>query len=158
MSAGNWKWPGLPAAPADTTPATLPDDDILTTTFGPIEDYMTHISYTDRFDDAMNNVTQDRGAVYGHPLDDFNRVARIKDVLAECEDPEIRHVLEMIAVKMCRLIESPDHLDSFIDIGGYARTGCMVHDEREARNTCKTGVDRLMDGPPLVLGDSARTK
>lgn len=105
---------------------TLPDD-ILTTTFGPIEEYMTA---TEQFDKAIQTVTQERGANYGHPLDDFGRVARIKAVLAECPDPVVRHALEMIAVKMCRLIETPDHVDSWVDIAGYARTGVMVLDKR----------------------------
>lgn len=88
---------------------------------------------TNLFDHALASVTQVRGEVYGHPYDDFGRVARIKEVIAECEDPRIRHVLDMIAVKMCRLIETPDHADSWVDIAGYARTGCMVVDKQDER-------------------------
>lgn len=82
------------------------------------------------FDSAMNKgkVTAERGAAYGHPKDDFDRAARIKAVVAECKDPLARHALEMIATKMARLIHTPDHTDSWVDIAGYARTGIMATD------------------------------
>lgn len=83
---------------------------------------------TSAFDHVLQNLTQRRGDVYGDPYDDFGRVALLKEVLADCPDPRIRHVLEMIAVKMSRLIETPGHLDSWADIAGYARTACMVLD------------------------------
>jgi hypothetical protein len=97
------------------------------------------------FDEAVASVTQRRGASYGHPADDFARVAKIAEVVRECDDPLIQHVLYMIAVKMCRIVETPDHLDSWIDIAGYARTAAMVMDRRaeegpapegEALSTC----------------------
>jgi hypothetical protein len=81
------------------------------------------------FDAAAVKVTDQRGAVYGHPKIDFGRATRLKAVVAECQDPLMRHVLEMICVKMARLIETPDHLDSLIDLAGYARCGVMVTDK-----------------------------
>ena len=83
-------------------------------------------SRLERFDTSMRSVTQERGAVYGHPKDDFDRAAKLKAVVAECKDPLARHALEMICVKIARLINSPEHLDSWIDIAGYARTGVMA--------------------------------
>lgn len=82
---------------------------------------------------AIANVvalTDNRGADYGHPIDDFRRAAALKDVVTECPDPELRHVMEMICVKLARLIHSPNHLDSWCDIAGYARTAGMVMDRR----------------------------
>jgi len=79
---------------------------------------------------GVAQLVEQRGAVYGHPSDDFCRVARLKAVVAECDDPTLRHVLEMIAVKMSRLITRPDHLDSWADIAGYAVTAGMVIDRR----------------------------
>lgn len=86
------------------------------------------------FDAAMNKgkVTAERGSAYGHPKDDFSRAARIKAVVAECADPLARHALEMIATKMARLIHTPDHTDSWVDIAGYARTGIMATDPEPA--------------------------
>lgn len=94
-------------------------------------------NYTEQFDTAIQTVTKERGEVYGHPEDDFAMVSDIKEVLRRCDDPIIRHVLEMIAVKMCRLTETPNHLDSWIDIAGYARTACMVLDRRMDRGELK---------------------
>lgn len=98
--------------------------EILTETFGPL-------SPSQEFDAAIQRVTDQRGSVYGHPAVDFDRASRLKAVVAECKDPLIRHALEMICVKMARLIQTPNHLDSLIDIAGYARTAAMVLDRRE---------------------------
>jgi hypothetical protein len=52
-------------------------------------------------------------------------------VVAECKHPLAREALDMICVKIARLIETPDDLDGWVDIGGYARTGVMVTGEEE---------------------------
>jgi hypothetical protein len=91
-------------------------------------------SRTELFDAAMKTVTQERGAVYGHPLDDFRRANALTLVAAECRHPAVRHALQMICVKLARLIETPDHVDSVIDIAGYARCILMALDEEEGRN------------------------
>lgn len=82
-----------------------------------------------KFNATVAAVTEERGSVYGHPRIDFGRAAELKATVAECPDPLARHALEMICVKIARLIQTPDHLDSWIDIAGYARTGVMVTDK-----------------------------
>ena len=89
-------------------------------------------SRVDQFDEALKTLTQDRGVVYGHPIHDFGIAADIKQTVSGCGDPLMRHVLDQIAVKMARLCTTPDHLDSWIDIAGYARTALMVLDARTA--------------------------
>ena len=86
----------------------------------------------DRFDTEMNTLTQRRGMEYGHPSIDFQRAAFIKRATSECPDPRLRHVLDMIATKMARLVQSPEHFDSWLDIAGYARTAIMVIDAAPA--------------------------
>lgn len=83
-----------------------------------------------RYDAEVAKVTLDRGKNYGHPVSNFDRIARLQDVCEECKDPLIKQVLRMLCVKIARLIETPDHLDSLIDIAGYARTGAMVLDKK----------------------------
>jgi hypothetical protein len=88
----------------------------------------------EEFDASLRQITQERGAVYGHPLDQFERAQAIKQAIACCPDPACRNALEMIAEKMARLCTTPDHIDSWIDIGGYARTAVMSLDERDRRS------------------------
>ena len=78
-------------------------------------------------------LTEQRGSVYGHPLDDFGRAARLKAVVAGIKDPELRHAAEMVCMKLARLCNSPEHLDSWDDVAGYARCARMVIEERDRR-------------------------
>lgn len=78
-------------------------------------------------------LTAERGSVYGHPLDDFDRAVKLKEVVSGIKDPILRHAAEMICVKLARLIQTPTHRDSWDDIAGYARTATMVMDERSKR-------------------------
>jgi Domain of unknown function (DUF6378) len=78
-------------------------------------------------------LTTERSKDYGHPLDNFTRMAKLKDVLAEMPDPVLRQAAEMVAVKLARLINNPYHIDSWRDIGGFAHTALMVIDERKRR-------------------------
>lgn len=98
---------------------------------------------SENFDKAMVDLTARRGANYGHPLDNFRRIELLHAVIDECPDPEVRHALKMVAVKIARLIQTPDHVDSVEDIAGYARTIAMIQDEREKRFGLKvSGLDR----------------
>lgn len=90
-----------------------------------------------QFDKEMQDLTKRRGEVYGHPAVDFARAASLKAIVQDCPDPRLRHVLEMLCVKMARLINTPTHLDSWVDIAGYARTACMVIDYKETTNANK---------------------
>lgn len=85
-----------------------------------------------RFDAALSGgrITDERGKDYGHPEDDFLRAAALRAELAACKDPALRHALDMVAVKMARLVQSPEHLDSWIDIAGYARCAVMILEKR----------------------------
>lgn len=94
------------------------------------------MSATEKFDAAIAKVTQERGEVYGHPADDFGRVAHMAEMIRGCSDQRIQHVLYMMLVKISRLANAPDHLDSWIDLAGYARTGVMLVDSG------LTGADR----------------
>ncbi len=92
------------------------------------------MTQTRRFDASIKTITQERGADYGHPLDDFARAALISRAVQDCPDAEVRHALTMIGVKIARLCTTPNHLDSCVDIAGYARTIMMIADERKIRS------------------------
>ena len=84
----------------------------------------------EEFNEKLSTVVDERGADYGHPSDDFGRADKLISVINECRDPEMRHALRMVAVKIARLIHSPEHLDSIVDIAGYAKTMALILDRR----------------------------
>lgn len=85
----------------------------------------------EQFDSAYAVVTADRRDVYGDPQDTYRRVAALRSVVDECPDPQVREIIGMIATKLVRLVQTPDHLDSWVDIAGYARCGVMLLDGRQ---------------------------
>lgn len=93
------------------------------------------MSFTEEFDKSLARfVDTERQAVYGHPSENFRRIAALQAVTAECADPELRVALDAIMVKVARLIQTPDHIDSWIDCGGYARCAVMILDHRKERS------------------------
>jgi hypothetical protein len=80
----------------------------------------------DLFDAQVESITKVRGGTYGHPADDFARVTRMASALPAFSDPRFAHIAYMICVKLARLSQSPEHVDSLIDIAGYARTWAMI--------------------------------
>jgi hypothetical protein len=86
-------------------------------------------------DEAASLVDGDRGANYGHPYDDFKKVVDAAYYLGIRPHLGVKHhVLYMILVKMSRLVETPDHRDSIIDIAGYARTYEMILERENELN------------------------
>ena len=92
--------------------------------------------------DEAKKVCEERGEDYGHPFNDFSRVAKLWDVLFEsnatmtghaCIKPE-QVAIAMILLKTVRICQSPnfDHKDSRLDLIGYALCLDEVIQEREA--------------------------
>ena len=68
---------------------------------------------------AMNAVKV-RGESYGSPAENFERIAIMWSAILQ-QNITVKDVgCMMIALKMARLQETPDHEDSWIDIAGYA--------------------------------------
>jgi len=81
----------------------------------------------DILEEAKKLTTVNRQDVYGHPLHDFTKVSEMtKPILDSDIDPALKHALYMIQVKVSRLLNTPDHLDSIVDIAGYANTYAMI--------------------------------
>lgn len=81
--------------------------------------------------DTTDGLLAERAIHYGPPEICFGRIVRLQAVIAECPDPLTRSILGMVAVKMARLIESPEHRDSWTDLGGYARIGERLKGEKD---------------------------
>jgi hypothetical protein len=87
-------------------------------------------SLLEQFDAAYAKVTFDRRDIYGAPEDTYRRIATMRSVVDECPDAQIREILAMVVTKIARLVQTPDHLDSWVDVAGYARCGVMLLNDR----------------------------
>jgi hypothetical protein len=96
---------------------------------GPILSSKNNYSALSKAEEIVNG---DRQSVYGHPYDDFGRVAIMTKPILESEiDPRLKHALYMIQVKIARLLETPGHVDSIVDVHGYMNTYEMVLERME---------------------------
>jgi hypothetical protein len=99
----------------------------------------------------------DRGLNYGQPEDNFARIARRwnahlqnvgdRELLQNVGDRELgpSDVAVMLTdVKLARLENSPEHVDSWIDVAGYAACGAEVS---VPRKPFQLGVDNLYSKP-----------
>jgi hypothetical protein len=77
-----------------------------------------------------------RQGTYGHPRADFQRTAALWQAYLSTKSPasspeggfltpeDVAYM--MILLKMARLMETPNHRDSIVDIAGYAQTAARV--------------------------------
>lgn len=82
-------------------------------------------------EEAQGVVFGPRQGVYGHPRDDFQRTRDLwqayltgRGFTGVVESTDVSYM--MILLKMARLMESPEHRDSIVDIAGYAETAARV--------------------------------
>jgi uncharacterized protein YmfQ (DUF2313 family) len=86
---------------------------------------------------AEGLVNGQRQQDYGDKLQNFSQISMLwQGYLAMKLGPDARITPEdvammMMLVKMARLAKSPDHLDSLVDIAGYARCMDMLQIERK---------------------------
>ena len=81
--------------------------------------------------DRIKEITDARGAVYGHPADHFKRTTGMLNALGIGTGlGALDWAFIMICDKLARLRESPEHRDSWEDIAGYARTALMILERR----------------------------
>lgn len=82
-------------------------------------------------DKAKALVNGAREKEYAPPKKNFQRIANMwKEILGTDVSPE-EVALCMIAVKITRLIESPSHEDSWVDLAGYAACGSEVVEKED---------------------------
>jgi hypothetical protein len=68
---------------------------------------------------AIELTLGDRDKNYGTPLVNHQRIAAIWSVILGVEVTPSQVALCMVGVKISRIIQTPDHLDSFIDGAAY---------------------------------------
>lgn len=84
---------------------------------------MADMTRGDILDEAKTIISHDRNVSYGEPERNFERIAHMwgayKGIVFEPHD-----VAVMLAqVKMARIAVSPDKLDHWVDLAGYAGCG-----------------------------------
>ena len=62
----------------------------------------------------------DRNKNYGKPITNHARIAGLWSIFLECEITPAQAAICLGLVKIARLIETPEHLDSFVDLAAYA--------------------------------------
>lgn len=86
--------------------------------------------------DACKVALNSRGQHYGKVLENHNRIAKIWSIILGIKVTEEQVALLMVALKVARLIETPTHQDSMLDIAGYAAV--MSECVEEKKNQTKT--------------------
>lgn len=79
-------------------------------------------------DTAKNIVSGDRHQDYGDAAENFYRIAAGWQVILGTDVTLTEVALCMDWVKTARLIQSPDHADSWVDKAGYSALGAEVAD------------------------------
>jgi hypothetical protein len=82
---------------------------------------MVKLEKEDVCDVAKRLTSYDRQLDYGSPIEDFTKQAKMWSVILNTNVTPQQIAMCMIAVKLCRLTNSPRHRDSAIDVVGYAR-------------------------------------
>jgi hypothetical protein len=81
----------------------------------------------------------DRSRDYGHPLPNHQRIADMWSVQAESVlKPGVKFTPELVALmmiglKLARLVNSPDHYDSMLDVCGYAKCWDMIREAQAGK-------------------------
>lgn len=71
-------------------------------------------------DEAKRLTHGDRNKNYGKPLTNHQRIAGLWSIFLEQEITPAQAAMCLALVKVARLIETPDHQDSPIDMAAYA--------------------------------------
>jgi hypothetical protein len=80
-------------------------------------------------DEAKRLIHTDRQKEYGHPLINHQRIATLWSVILEKEITPAQAALCMAMVKAARLVQTPEHEDSYIDGAAYfAIAGEISHE------------------------------
>jgi hypothetical protein len=81
--------------------------------------------------EAQRLVHGDRGADYGHPIEDFTRTGKMWAAILGLDQVSAEQVgLCMIALKISRQCHRPKR-DNLTDAAGYAETVQMISDRRQ---------------------------
>jgi hypothetical protein len=84
---------------------------------------------------SATDIIGDRGRIYGHPRINQTRIALRLQQMLEIPITDHQACLAMVEVKLARLQETRDHIDSYIDACAYLALACELITER-GRELC----------------------
>lgn len=70
-------------------------------------------------EEALRLASDDRQKIYGNAYSNHVRIAKIWSVILGFPVSPDQVVMCMIGTKLARLVQSPNHRDSWVDIAGY---------------------------------------
>ena len=80
---------------------------------------------------SATDVIGQRGAVYGSPRVNHQRISARLTQLLEMPIRDWQACLMMVEVKLSRIQETPNHVDSFIDSCAYLALACELLTEED---------------------------
>ena len=80
---------------------------------------MRQMNRKEILEEAINLTHGERDNVYGEPLINHQRIARGWEVILGTEISPAEVALCLAWLKIARLVETPDHMDSYIDLCAY---------------------------------------
>jgi hypothetical protein len=83
-------------------------------------------------EEASRLIDGERSKVYGDPRVNHDRIARLFSVVLGIEVTASTACLLMACVKIARLVQTPDHLDSLVDLAAYAALAAECLEEPAA--------------------------
>ena len=81
---------------------------------------------SNEFFEEVCDIINARGNKYGHPFPNHKRIAELWSAYLEFPITAFQASVMQILVKISRLVETPGHYDSLVDIAGYARVANMI--------------------------------
>lgn len=87
----------------------------------------------DVLDTASRCINGERAGDYGPAIENFSRIAAMWTALSPNRQAFTPHdvALFMSCVKLARLVNTPGHKDSLVDLCGYAALGAQVFQDRK---------------------------
>jgi hypothetical protein len=80
---------------------------------------------------TVTDVIGQRGSVYGHPKINQGRIASRLTQLFEIEITDYDACLAMVEIKLSRIQETKNHIDSYLDAIAYLALACELVTEED---------------------------
>jgi hypothetical protein len=87
---------------------------------------MSAANRTAVLEDALAAVNGERNQSYSEPEDNFGRTAQLWSAYLTVDITAVDVAVLMVLLKVARLMHTPGHVDSWVDIAGYAACGADV--------------------------------